>query len=273
MKRIFGVNHWLVIALLGFPLTSLSTEYISSNGFPLLTQIETDKTSIVIGEPSYITVRLSNSGSEPIAVPGMLEWQSTTLRLMITAPDGRAIPYSSLFFADLSIPERSLAAGEQIEQVLPIFFGAGGWSFQQPGTYKLKLSFNQNSRIGATAHQSNQLSIVVTEEVGASALLVNDSKSSAEAGKFLFWQQGDHLKGGIENLNRLVEHYPDSILANYSRFALARNLSRSFRNYTIGELRKADCQGALELFRHVQRSLLPANLAKKMDQDQSRCSL
>lgn len=262
----------LCIVLLISSKFSIAEEAETSQKHPLVVELEAQKPNVIVGEPVYITARLRNSGSGNVQVPMILEFQSLTLRLQITHPNGKTIQFSPLFYADTIIPNKNSSSNEKLEQVLPIFFGSNGWTFPRPGTYQLALQYEHKSATNVIQIESEAISVMVNNEEATSEILVNDSMSSIAAGKFMFWQQGDHLTEGILKLNKLVEQHPDTILANYARLALARNISRGFRNYAVGKFRKADCQLALELFSRVKAQQLPTYLKNKMVSDVERCT-
>lgn len=273
MKNLFNKSQfWLGLALVLVVTSAVAEESVHSDSSPLIVELVAEKTDVYIGEPVYIVARLRNTGSAPIPVPAMLEWQSAKLQLQIESPDGKPMLFTPLFFADTTIPLRDLAPGDMLTQALPVFFGSAGWTFREAGSYRLTIVYHHLTDRHDLL-QSNAISLNVSSEQGSSEILVNDSAASFEAGKFMLWRQGDHLVDGISILERLIEKQPDSLLANYVRFALASNLSTGFRNYAIGQYRMADCNNALSLFDSVERGKLPVTLQEKMRMGQERCGV
>jgi hypothetical protein len=61
----------------------------------------------------------------------------------------------------------------------------------------------------------------------------------------------------VYRLQRLLERYPDSVLANYVRLAKGRNLSRNFRDFTRDRIRPPQCDEALDHLNAVDVEVLP----------------
>ena len=95
---------------------------------------------------------------------------------------------------------------------------------------------------------------------GGGQQLLREGKASQEAGKFLLWQSGDHLRAGIALLTEIADAYPRSVLSDYINLAIGRNLSRPFRDYDIGKLREADPDAALRKLEKVNADRLPPYL-------------
>lgn len=215
--------------------------------------VETDRSQLELGEPVYLTARLRNTGNSWVTVNPVLSPQAHTVTVHLA--DGREGPrrFLPLFFADLTVPEQRLGPGDEIAAVFPVFFGSLGWSLARPGESQVQLS----AKIGGEELYSKELHLQVRDESPYAADLVDGSSASWEAGKFLMWQQGDHLTEGREMLQSLVSADGESILADYARLALGRSLARSFRDYTQDQLREPDCIGALEWLQAVRVDKLP----------------
>ena len=233
--------------------------------------LETDKARVVLSEPVYLTVRLRNVGTVPVEAAELLDPQTGVVSINVVSPAGTSRGFLPLLYSDVTIPSRRLRPNDEIAAVFPVFFGSLGWTFPQPGKYRLSASYGSNQ--GEASHKlvSNQLSMVVTSGDEAGSLLIDDSNESFEAGKFLLWQQGDHLKAGLARLQRILATYPESVLADYIRFALGRNFSRSFRDYSRGRVRAPDCHAALSYLEDIKADVLPRYLQILQALAQARC--
>jgi predicted ATP-grasp superfamily ATP-dependent carboligase len=70
----------------------------------------------------------------------------------------------------------------------------------------------------------------------------------------------------------VAQRFPESPLCDYIAFALGRNLSRPFKDYSIPRLRPADCEAAAKHFKEVRPEALPAVLQIQMRLAQARCA-
>jgi len=242
--------HHFVSQLVAVVLSVMfcATAYAETAGLKLA--IATGKAEVELGEPVYLTAMLSNTGRDAVAVFPSLYPEDSALRVNVVTPGGKSVafvPYS-LDLNDSAMQQ--MAAGESLSAVFPIFYGGRGWTFQETGEYRISAVFSDPSD-GKVLVESAAVSLTVTAGDGSGAYLINESKASSEAGKFLLWQQGDHLRAGIVHLQGLVEHYPQSVNADYARLAFAHNLSKPFRDYSIGTLRKADPDAAMKYIEKV----------------------
>jgi hypothetical protein len=233
--------------------------------------LEAEKPGVVLGEPVYVTVRLANAGPGAAEVFRVLDPQAGTIRVEIATPARPRLVFLPLFYADVAGGLVSLASGQELAAVIPIFYGGLKWTFPDPGTYVVTASYRRRGPPAALEMQSNRVAISVDPGDGAGRFLMEDSRVGEEAGKFLLWQQGDHLRHGIAHLTNLVSKFPDSPVSDYVRLSLGRNLSRVFRDYFIGRAREQDCTAALAHLSRVRSDRLPMYLRIQAGLDEARC--
>jgi hypothetical protein len=234
-------------------------------------RLEIEKTALVLGEPVYATVRLVNAGTAPVEVSKLLDPQTGEVQIEVAGSAKPRFLFLPLFHADSARARMVIAPGEMVAAAFPVFYGALGWTLDRPGPYQVTARYGgprgtQNERV-----RSNTVDVTVADDAGFGTALMNGSPASDEAGKFLLWQRGDHLKAGQALLTDLITKYPESPVAEYARLALGRNLSRSFRNYAVGQIRYADCPAALQQFQQVRSDRLPALLRIRQRLDEARC--
>ena len=56
----------------------------------------------------------------------------------------------------------------------------------------------------------------------------------------MIFEGGDHLTDGIFSLQKLVNKFPQSRLADYANFALGKNLAIDFKDFQKGKIRRAE---------------------------------
>lgn len=231
--------------------------------------LDLGKPRVVFGEPVYIAAKLENTSPEAIAVFPTLFPEDSALHIEVIEPDGRRrifVPYA-LDLNDLA--PKNLAQGDSISAAFPIFYGGRKWTFQQEGKYQIRGIF-ENPASGKPMAKSDPVELIVTQDDGSGKFLLQGGKASDQAGEFLLWQSGDHLRAGIAHLESLIEQYPDSVLADYAQLAFAHNLSRPFRDYSIGKLRKPNPKAALKYLEKVKFDHLPPYLQVKQIVTESR---
>src|SRR5262245_54478671 len=160
--------------------------------------VEPSKADIVLGEPAYVTLTLTNTGSQPAKIQPDLNLESGFAHVRIAPAEGKAFTFVPLAIDDVAIAVRDLAPGASITAVNEIFFGGMGWSFRGPGNYEITATFRSP---GVAQVTSDRVTVRVAEGDGAGRFLFNtEPATQLEAGKFLVWQQGDHLRRALRVL-------------------------------------------------------------------------
>lgn len=234
-------------------------------------KLDIGKPALTLGEPVYATVRLANVGPKPIDVFKLLDPQTSAIQIEVSSASRPRLVFLPLFYTDAVHTRTTLASGEAVVAVFPIFYGALGWTFDRPGTYRVTAEYRPQGGAQRDWIRSSAVSVAVADEKGAAALFMTGTSASEEAAKFLLWQRGDQLQAGQTLLTGLLTQYPDSPVADYALLAFGRNLSRSFRNYAVGKIREADCEPALSYFQRVRSDRLPVFLQIQQRLDEARC--
>ncbi len=243
----------------------------SHSGESLELTLEIDKTTLVLGEPVYASVRLTNRGSAPVQVSKLLDPQLGNVHIIVSSPQRPRVVYLPLFVSDAAHARTTLAPGETVAAAFPIFYGSLGWTFPRPASYRVTAEYRSSGQAAPAPASSRPVSLTIADDGGVGTLLLNGTPASEEAGKFLLWQRGDHLQHGQTLLADVLKTHPDSPVAEYARLALGHNLSRDFRNYAVGRIRPADCETALTYLQKVRADQLPALLQVQAYLDEARC--
>ncbi|MCC2640514.1 MAG: hypothetical protein K0S45_927 [Nitrospira sp.] len=236
-------------------------------------KLEIEKSDVILGEPVYATVRLINVDVAPVEVFKLLDPQTGALHIEVSSSSRPRFAFLPLFHTDAVHARTALAPGEEIAAAFPIFYGALGWTFDRPGTYRVTAEYRHRDRAHHQPIRSTATTVTVAGDEGIDSLLMTGMSASEEAGKFLLWQRGDQLHAGQALLKNVFKTYPDSPVADYALLALGRNLSRSFRNYAAGRIREADCESALNYFQKIRPDRLPAFLQIQQRLDEARCHI
>jgi len=261
-----------VIALL-FPAVRANDGLAQEGSGPGTLELTLDMGQPVLslGEPVYATVRLVNVGTRPVEVFKLLDPQTGAIQIEVSSWNRPRFVFLPLFYADAVHTRTALAPGEAVVAIFPVFYGALGWTFDRPGTYRVTAEYRPQGAPQPDRIRSHAAGVTVVDENGVGASLLTGSSAGVEAAKFLLWQRGDQLQAGQALLTGLVTEHPDSPLADYALLAFGRNLSRSFRNYAVGKIREADCEPALKFFQRVRSERLPAFLQIQQRLDEARC--
>lgn len=225
----------------------------------LTVSIATERTDFQIGEPIYLTLVLENSGQQSRRVVGSLDPIDGAVSIQIAAPDGKRWTFGPLAVADNdeSIFQQ-LEPGTRIGGIVPIFFGAKGWTFTEPGQYVLTVRYQTpdiEGRVGET--RSKPLNIDIHSSSVGDDLVGGDHQASVETGKFLTWQAGDHLLKGLGRLRTLMEKSSDSPLSSYAHAAFGHSLGEPFANYLEGKVRPKNCDLAMSHIESVVSTHVP----------------
>ncbi len=270
-NRLWVLAGWcFVFVLLDLQLV-MAEKMVNSPSSSLKLILETDKPKLVLGEPVYVVVQLRNTEQQPIRVFQDLDPEVGAIQFEIKGPKGTFgfVPYS---IADVDVGQEELSPNSEVSGVFPIFYGGRGWTFKEPGTYSISAIYRDPTKKDAPPIRAQPLIINVIQEDG-SGLFLMTGNGGHQAGKFLLWHQGDHLRKGIRRFEDLLEKYPNSVLGDYGRLALGRNLSRPFKDYSIGHVRKPNYKAANRYLENVRQERLPRNLQIEKYLAQARISL
>ena len=229
------------------------------------------KSSVELGEPIYLALRVTNMRQEPVNIIGSLQPGEGLVEIYSIGPKGEKILLPPLSDTDYS-GSTNLAPQQTMGDVFPIFFGANGWYFNKAGEYLILAQLKIPTKDGFSSFSSEPGAIKVESSKAGQALFsTKDARSNMEAGKFLLWRSGDHLEAGIKHLTQLSEQYPNSALSSYISAARIQNYSEPFANYIVGKVRAPNCEQANSLKKRVKTNVLPENLLIEDYISQAKC--
>lgn len=191
---------------------------------PLRLELKPGKASYELAEPVTLIATVTNTGTVAAPVTPLLRPSFGFLRLGIRkegSPD--ALPFRTLELAEgRGRAFETLAPGESIEEECPIFFGATGWTFTQPGRYVVEAGFNNLGAgdRGADWIPAEPIALEIAAATDAASRDAAKLVLNGQSGLFLYFGGGDHLHEGKERLESSVLRYPDTVQADGARLAL-----------------------------------------------------
>lgn len=244
MKKTSTILTWIAVCLL---LIAASSPLKAGLEYKLKLTIKTELMDYFPGYPVFAYIYLENYAYEfPAEVVRCLEPEYGYVQYIIKTPDGKEIPFIPWAYKEHPNPEMTLTAGGIIRAEAKIFFGANGWTFNQPGEYVLKAIY-----MGELESNEWPFSIT-TPDSAAQKDLCELFLGSKEVGYFLLLEGGDHLEEGKKRLEKVINTYPTSDFAGYANFALGVNLLQDFANFKEKRLRKADLDTASLYFERAR---------------------
>ena len=206
------------------PREASSVSRTAAASGPLKITVSMPKSTYALGEPIAVEVTLTNTGSAPVQVAGLLDPAYGFLNINITKAGGDVVvPFQSPVHANArGAASRTLAAGEEWSKTCKIFFDKGGWVFEQPGTYQIDA--NYNDIVGKTSIylESEPTDFTIEASDTASRKQSAELALDYETGLFMYLEGGDHLVKGVANLERIAADYGDTPQAQAARWTLGK---------------------------------------------------
>jgi hypothetical protein len=204
-----------------------------------------DKSEYVLGEPVIGYIQIINSGSEPVSIIDQINPKYGYLNFYIKRENEEEILFVPYTVADSLLHTSILEPGESIMADTKIFYGGNGWTFESAGTYQIRSLYKATIENIVDNIASNVITINVIPPKNEQEKEQVSLIMGKEQGKFLLFEGGDHLTDGISSLQKLVNKYPQSRLADYANFALGRNLAIDFKDFQKGKIRRADADKSM----------------------------
>jgi outer membrane protein OmpA-like peptidoglycan-associated protein len=200
--------------------------------------ISSDAQSYVPGD--YVVVRgtISNWGAGDIQIPVGISAESSTLRLLIKAPDALGFrQFSPPLFVDSFTEFQTLSQNQSYTFYTKIFFGADGWTMTRPGTYEVQTDMVFGVAGTEKAIASNVITLrvdgddVAAKRCGTLLKTANGSNGSYllqdELGIYLYLGGAPHLSETERRLQQALKEYPDCEILSGVRLAMAQTEARN----------------------------------------------
>ena len=187
----------------------------------LVLELRAPRDTYELGEPVVIDAVLRNTGSEAVKTSGLLDPMYGFLSLTWAPEGGSARLYHPPVHGNARAETaRELEAGAELAAPCRVFFGSGGWTFDEAGRYTLQARYYDDG--GARARLIDSEPLVITVVDGSEA-----SRRSAEltldreTGLFLYMNGGGHLTKAVQNLETLAAREEDVPHVDSAKLALA----------------------------------------------------
>jgi hypothetical protein len=206
------------------------------------------KAEYALLEPVVLDVVLANAGKTPAQIVDELPPEFGTVRYFARAEGGEELRFAPGVHACGAGFPVTLNPGEARGAQARLSFGTHGWVFAEAGTWTVRAVYDTRG----TRVESAGVSFTVRKPAGAEELRAAELLKSVDAGLYLYFDGGDHLRNGISVLESVVREAPTSIQAAHARLAFGLNLSRDTFIYRENRPRPAQPAIAAE---HLEAAL------------------
>jgi Tetratricopeptide repeat len=201
-------------------------------------QIQMGKEKYLPGQPSISYLKLTNVGSKDLSLIDKLTPEYNIVKFYIKKGEEGEVRFMPYVFYEF-VPEKTiLKLGESIYGRAKIFYGANGYTFPEPGTYTVRAEYHGlNDGLG-TIIQSNPIEVIIREPENKEEEEQVKLIKGKEQALVLLFEGGDHLNEGINQLTKLAQQYPQSILGGYANAVLGLHWSRQFKDFKNNRVRE-----------------------------------
>ncbi|KQY25227.1 hypothetical protein ASD16_07280 [Cellulomonas sp. Root485] len=208
-------------------------------------------------EPVELEFRLRNRTSTTLTVDGRLDPKYGTTTVFVQRPDGSRIVFDSLFclagipeLLDLapSVDSGGAAGPDRLSVLVPLTYGAGGFTFAVPGQYLVRAIYH-----GAGMLQtSNTLRLTVGFPTDKATDRFADDFLTREVGLTLALggSKSPYLAAGFDALQEASERFADEALGMKASVAVAQSIGDDFYRQderTLVKHHSADPEAALDV--------------------------
>lgn len=231
---------------LGVP-PAASLEQLEAAPVALYLRTRPERTLFQFAEPIRIELKLKNQAQTPIGVPTMLSPEFGLIEIYIRDPKQQLRRYRPLFRLCGESQTMELPPGEKLYESVFLSYGADGFYFQEPGEYWLWATY----RAGEWQLRSNALRIRVAFPQSSAEEEIALRTFGHEQGHVLYMQGATHLKSGNEQLQEVVERFPDTNLAQHIHLCFGHSQAREFKDLVAGQIRPARPEAAVQELRRA----------------------
>lgn len=209
--------------------------------------------TVVTGTPFYIQMRLVNNSDTAVKAPQHLSPDYQLVRFEIEGPSGKSW-FSPAIKKRPVTPYAPLEAGKTRFGTAEVYYGSQGWTFKEPGSYRIRALFQ-----GGLYSNTIDIQLVTPDKVPEDLRSVWMGES--DVGWFFKLGGGDHLEEARAILRRAIKEAPESVYANIASYALGKNFLQKQTNFETGVVREADLPQAIDSLEPVAEKIDQTDLA------------
>lgn len=231
---------------LGVP-PAASLEQLEAAPLALYLRTRPERTLFQFAEPIRIELKLKNQTQIPLGVPNMLNPEFGLIEIYIRDPKQQVRRYRPLFRLCSEPQTMELPPGEKLYESVFVSYGTDGFYFQEPGEYWLWATY----RAGEWQLRSNALRIRVAFPQSPAEEEIALRTFGPEQGHVLYMQGATHLKNGNEQLQEVIERFPDTNLAQHIHLCFGHSQAREFKDLVAGQIRPPRPEAAAQELRRA----------------------
>jgi hypothetical protein len=188
------------------------------------------------GQPAIAYLSLINNTDQTISLINSFDPKYDFVKFVIEQNENvtQFIPYSMV---DAVPKTMKLDPGKSIHGNAKIFYGSNGYTFPDPGVYKIKAVYH-GLVYPSKVIESNIIEVKIRAPKNKEEEEQVNLIKGEEQALFLLFEGGDHLVNGIKNITELAEKYPNTVLGAYANASLGIHLSKDFKDLVQNKIRK-----------------------------------
>jgi hypothetical protein len=205
-------------------------------------KLKMGKEEYLPGQPAIAYLSLINNSNQSISLINLFDPKYDFVKFVVEQNGNvtQFIPYS---IVDAVPKPMKLDPGKSIHGHAKIFYGGNGYTFPDPGTYKIKAVYHGLVYPSKVIESNTKEVKIRAPQNMEEEEQVNLIKGQEQA-LFLLFEGGDHLVNGIKNITELAEKYPNTVLGAYANAALGIHLSKDFKDLVRNKIRKSNLESA-----------------------------
>ncbi|GAB2757678.1 hypothetical protein [Amycolatopsis magusensis] len=231
---------------------------VDNSGLAL--ELRSPKPGFAYGEPVVVELKLSGTELRGRTTHGYLHPNDDLVSIAVQQPSGRTTLYRPLLRHCVD-EARSVRVGVETPALYEsayIGFGADGFLFEAPGTYRLRATYiaGDGSRVLSPVLRIRVRPPVSREDEAAAELLLGEEQGQLLA---LLGSDASQLGKGVSAIDTLLDDFPAHPLAVYGRLVKGVNQQRDFKELTADKvlhLREANGTEAAALLGQVAEASL-----------------
>ncbi|MGC7094050.1 hypothetical protein ACPZ19_05255 [Amycolatopsis lurida] len=204
---------------------------VDNSGLAL--ELRSPKPGFAYGEPVVVELKLAGTELRGRATHGYLHPNDDLVSIAVQQPSGRTVLYRPMLRHCVD-EDRAVQVGVDkpaLYESAYIGFGADGFLFEAPGTYRLRATYiaGDGSRVLSPVLRVRVRPPATRADEAAAELLLGEEQGQLLA---LLGSDAGQLGKGVSAIDTLLDNFPDHPLAVYGRLVKGVNQQRDFKELT-----------------------------------------